>query len=154
MILLLLWSLTFMICQGTTNYKEGRIVVRKPTYIIFVISYMILLLDFVTLSHVWFLKFKFDFDYIYIMFIFIFILYRLLHLLYTFIHTFILYTFIFIFIIITSHCLHNVCICCLAIYSLMNSPYHIQLSHSIAIFDICHHYLWDLSYICMMSIIW
>jgi len=34
------------------NYKEERIVVGNPTYIIFIILYVILLLDFVTLSHV------------------------------------------------------------------------------------------------------
>ena len=100
------------------------------------------------------IKFNFDFNYIYITFIFIFILYRSLHLLYTFIHMFVLYAFVFIFIIIASCCLCNVCICCLAIYLLMNLLYCIWLLHLIAIFDICHCYSWDLSYICMMSIIW
>src|SRR6266536_823810 len=107
-----------------TNYKEGRIVVRKPIYIIFIILYVILLLDFVTSSHVQFLEFEFYFDYIYITFIFIFILYRLLHSLYAFICTFILYAFVFVFVIITSHHLCIVCICCLAIYLLMNLLYH------------------------------
>jgi len=129
-----------MICQEMTNYKEERIVMRKLIYIIFIISYVISLLDFITSSHVQFLKFEFNFNYIYIMFIFIFILYRSSHLLYTFIHMFILYAFVFIFVIIASHCLRNVCIHHLAIYSLMNSSYHIQLSHSITIFDIHHHY--------------
>ena len=119
---------------------QSSSVVGKPIYIIFVISYVILLLDFITSSRVWFLEFEFNFDYIYIMFVFIFILYRLLHLLYTFIHMFVLYTFVFIFVIITSCCLCNVCICCLAIYLLMNLPCHIQLLHLIAIFDICHCY--------------
>src|SRR6266496_2603269 len=112
-----------MICQGTTNYKEGRIVVRKPTYIIFVISYMILLLDFVTSSCVQFLEFDFDFDYIYIAFVFIFILYRWSHSLYAFIRMFVLYAFVFVFVIIASCCLHNVHIHCLAIYLSMQSSF-------------------------------
>src|SRR6266487_4567162 len=122
---IILQSLIFMICQETANYKKERIVMRNLIYIIFVISYMILLLDFVTSSHVQFLEFNFNFNYIYITFIFIFILYRSSHSLYTFIHMFVLYAFVFIFVIITSHHLCNVCICCLAIYSLMNLSYHI-----------------------------
>ena len=117
------------------------IVVRKFTYIIFIISYMILLLDFITSSHVQFLEFKFDFDYIYITFIFIFILYRSLHLLYAFICMFVLYAFIFIFVIITSCCLHNVCICCLIIYSSM------QLSFILNILFLIHHITFNISYL-------
>ena len=99
---------------------------------------------------------KFDFNYICIMHSFShFVLHALFYIdFHTFICMFILYTFVFVLIIITSHCLCNVCICCLAIYLLMNSLYCIQLSHLIAIFDIYHHYLWDLSYIHIMSIIW
>src|SRR5437667_8723614 len=55
-----------MICQETANYKEERIVVENLIYIIFIISYTILLLDFITLSHVQFLKFHFNFNYIHI----------------------------------------------------------------------------------------
>ena len=122
--------------------------VRKLIYIIFIISYVILLLDFITSSRVQFLKFEFNFNYIYIMFIFIFILYRSSHSLYTFIHMFVLYAFIFVFIIIASHHLHNVCICCLAIYSSMQSSFVLDIIilihciafnilYSITIFDIC-----------------
>ena len=63
---IILWLLTFVICQEMANYKEERIVVGNPIYIIFVILYVILLLDFVTLSRVRFLEFDFDFNYIYI----------------------------------------------------------------------------------------
>ena len=49
-----------------TNYKEERIVMRNFIYIICVILYTISLLDFITLSHVQFLKFDFNFNYIYI----------------------------------------------------------------------------------------
>ena len=103
---------------------------KNLIYIIFVILYVILLLDFVTLSHV---QFWLD---IYIAFIFIFIIYRLLHS---------FYTFVFIFIIVTTHHLCNICIYCLAIYSLMNLSYHIWLLHLIIIFDIHCCYLWDFS---------
>src|SRR6266496_2774971 len=112
-------------------------VVGKLIYIIFIISYMILLLDFITSSHVQFLEFKFNFNYIYIVFVFIFILYRLSHSLYTFIHMFVLYTFIFVFIIIASHHLHNVCIHCLAIYSSMQSSFILN------IIILIHHITFD-----------
>src|SRR6266496_2468905 len=115
-------------------------VVGKLIYIIFIISYVILLLDFVTLSRVQFLEFKFNFNYIYIVFIFIFILYRLSHSLYTFIHMFVLYAFIFIFVIITSHCLHNVHICCLAIYSSMQSSFVLN------IIVLIHHITFNILY--------
>src|SRR5436190_12853914 len=100
-----------MICQEMTNYKEERIVMRNLIYIIFVISYLISLLDFVTSSHVQFLEFNFDFNYIY----------KSSHSLYAFICMFVLYIFVFIFVIVTTHHFHNVCIHHLAIYFLMNS---------------------------------
>src|SRR5947207_11426078 len=55
-----------MICQETANYKEERIVMRNLIYIICIILYTILLLDFITSSHVQFLKLDFNFDYIHI----------------------------------------------------------------------------------------
>src|SRR5438045_3333948 len=88
-----------MICQETANYKEERIVVRNPIYIIFVILYVILLLDFITSSHV---QFQLD---IYIMFVFIFVIYRLSHL---------FYTFIFVFIIVTTHEIFHIFVQCLS----------------------------------------
>ena len=105
---------------------QTTIVVRKSIYIIFVILYVISLLDFITLSCVWFWL-----D-IYITFVFIFIIYRLLHL---------FYTFVFVFVIVATCCLHNVHIHHLAIYLLMNLSYHIWLLHLITIFNICCCYL-------------
>src|SRR5204863_7405446 len=81
-----LQSLTFIICQDMANYKEERIVVRKLIYIIFIILYMILLLEFVTLSCVQFLKFDFDFDYIYILCLSSYLLY--IDFMHSFIHLF------------------------------------------------------------------
>ena len=118
--------------------SQSNNVVEKLTYIIFIISYTISLLDFVTLSCVQFLEFDFDFNYIYISRSSSYSLYI------DFTHsfcTFVLYTFIFIFIIVATRRLHNVCIHHIAIYSLMNSSYCIQLSHLIVIFNICCHYL-------------
>ena len=98
---------------------SASIVVGNLTYIICIISYVILLLDFITLSRV---QFRLD---IYIVFVFIFVIYRLSHL---------FYAFVFVFVIVATCHLHNVCIHCLAIYLLMK----FAISHSIIAFD---HYI-------------
>src|SRR5436190_7984297 len=140
MLLLLLQSLTFfMICQKAANYKKKRIVMKNLIYIIFIISYAILLLDFITLSCVQFLEFNFDFNYIYITFVFIFVIYRFC----AFIHMFILYTFILHFCYHHIHHLCNVCIHYSVIYSSMQSSFIFDIVFVICCiaFDICCHYL-------------
>src|SRR5438034_2648323 len=79
------------------------------------------------------------------MFVFIFVIYRF----HAFVCMFILYAFVFIFVIVTTHCLHNVCICCIAIYLLMNLLYHIQLLYLIfvvATHEIFHIFVQCLSF--------
>ena len=115
-----------MICQETANYKEERIVMRNLIYIICVILYTILLLDFVTLSHVQFLEFEFDFNIIYSIHLHITFayLFSTLFIIYTFI-AFIIFTFIvfavYIFII-------QLYICQCSCYSyLISSSFFVEL---------------------------
>ena len=95
---IILWSLTFMICQEMTNYKEERIMMRNLIYIIFIISYVISLLDFVILSHVWFLEFDFNFDYIYISHSssYLFNIDHCIHCMHLFTHLFSMHSFLFL----------------------------------------------------------
>ena len=69
----ILWLLTFMICQEMTNYKEERIVMKNLIYIIFVVLYTISLLDFVIFIMCLIYQIWFWFQlYMYITFIFTF----------------------------------------------------------------------------------
>ena len=141
-LLLLLQLLTFVICQETANYKEEKIVMRKLIYITFVISYAILLLDFIILSHVQF-----------------WIQFQFWYYIYSFSMLFVIYMFIVITIVFIQdhiHCLHSVCIHHSVIYSSMQLSFVLNIiflihcitfniSYLITIFNICCCYSWDLS---------